>query len=335
MSSLAFDFCYIPTGPLADTVQLAQLGESLGYRTMWIPDQDFLHDPFVLAAAAAAATDRLNIGIGITSPLTRHAAHIARAAASVAEVSGQRLRLGLGSGNINHVVRPMGLPVNRTVARVREGAASVASLLRGEPVRFAEGEEAIRLGTDPTRHIPLYLGARGPKMLALAGELADGVLAESLFHGGGLDYALAAVHRGKEQSGRRHEGFDMVSWQVLAVTDGASAELDRYRPWVARMMQAGPAEAMLRIGIAPGNLEHVVGLMGAGRFEQAAAAVSDETVRCIVLIGTPDELGDRIAHIRDRGACAVSLVSSATTEETARHLNRFAKEVMPAFREPI
>lgn len=334
MNSLSFDFCYVPNAPLAETVQLARLGESLGYRTMWIPDQDFLYDPFVLATAVAAVTERLDIGIGITTPLTRHAAHIARGAASVEEVSGQRLRLGLGSGNIEHVVRPMGLASSRTVGRVRDGAAAVAALLTGEPVRFAEDVAEVRLGVKVNRRIPVYIGARGPKMLGLAGEVADGVLAESLFHGEGLEYALGAVRQGTERAGRTSDTIDVVSWQVVAVSDDPRSELDRYRPWVARMMQAGPAEAMLRIGIAAENLEHIVDLMHAGRPEQAAAAVSDDTVRCIVLIGTPAELVEQIAQMRNRGTTSLSLVSSASPEVTAHNLTRFAKEVAPAFIEP-
>jgi 5,10-methylenetetrahydromethanopterin reductase len=326
-SSLSFDFCFIPNAPLAETVRLAQLGESLGYRSMWIPDQDFFYDPFVLATAVAQATERLGIGIGITSPLTRHPAHIARAAATLDEISGQRLRLGLGTGNTENVVRPMGLATTRSVTRVRDGVAAVARLLRGESVRFAEGVPEVALGVKVTRSIPIYVGARGPKMLELAGRSADGVLVESLFNAGGMDFASDAVRLGASAAGRSVADIDIVAWQTVVVTDDRAAEVGRHRAWAARMMQAGPAEAMLRIGVPPDTLERVVGLMNAGRHGEAEAAMSDEVTRCIVLIGTPDELVDRIALLRERGVCSVSLVSSASPDKTASVLTRFAKEV--------
>ncbi|WP_214366375.1 LLM class flavin-dependent oxidoreductase [Pseudonocardia sp. H11422] len=330
MTGPAFDFCFLPNAPLAEIVDLARLGESLGYRTMWIPDQDFLHDPFVLAAAVAGGTDRIGVGIGITTPLTRHSAHIARVAASLDELSGHRLTLGLGSGNIDHVVRPMGFPAAGPLGRVRDGIAAVTALLRGEPVRFADDAPEVRLGVEVTRQIPLYLGARGPKMLELAGRTADGVLVESLFNGAGMAHAVDCVRSGVEGSGR-DTTVDVVSWQVVVVSDDPRSELDRFRSWVARMMQVGPPEAMLRIGVAEENLERVVGLMAAGRAAEAAAAVSDESVQCVVLVDTPARLVERIAAVLDRGARSVSLVSSASAELTAHNLTRFAKEVAPAF----
>lgn len=328
MTTPAFDFCYLPTGSIADTVAMAQLGESLGFRTMWIPDQDFLADPFVLATAAAHATERMDIGIGITTPLARHSAHIARAAASVDEVSGQRLRLGMGAGNLAHVVRPMGLPADRPMPRVEQGLTQVMELLAGKSVRFAKDGPEVALDIPVARAIPQYVGTRGPKTLEMAGRMADGVLAESLFSGHGMDDTVDRVRRGRERSDRSGESVDIVAWQVTTVSDDLPAVFDAYRPWVARLIQAGPPEAMRRIGIT----DDVIAQVGAcGSPDEAAAAVTDDAVRCLVLVGTPEELVRRITGIAERGATAVSLLSTASPEATATNLTRFAHEVMPAF----
>jgi 5,10-methylenetetrahydromethanopterin reductase len=325
----AIDFCFVPDAPIADVVELARLGESLGYRRFWIPDQDFFHDPFVLAAAVAHATDRIGIGIGITTTLARHSAHVARVAASLDELSGRRLTLGLGSGNLDHVVGPMGFSTTAPLRRVRQGIAEVTALLGGEPVPFADGVPPVRLGVPTPRRIPLYLGARGPKMLELAGRTSDGVLVESLFNGDGMPHAVGRVRSGLEAAGRGAP-LDVVSWQVVVVSDDPEAELDRFRPWVARLMQVGPPEAMDRISIAPDDRARVVELMDAGRPQEAAAAVSDDTVQCLVLVDTPRRLAERLTGVLERGATSVSVVSSASVEATAANLTRFAKEVVPA-----
>lgn len=333
MTAMDFDFCWVPRGGIADTVRMASLGESLGYRTFWIPDQDFEHDPFVLATAVAEATRHLGIGIGITSPLIRHAVHIARGAASLHDVSGGRFRLGLGSGNIAHVVRPMGVSPKGSVQRLREGAHAVTALLHGRSVTFAEGQPEIRLGMEVEGDIPVYLGARGPRTIQVAGELADGILVESLFNGDGMTYVAENLERGAAsgQGDRSTAAMDVVAWQTVAVSDDVSVDLDRFRPWVARMMQIGPLEALTRIGIDPDNIEQVVTLLTAGRTDEAAAAVTDASARSIVLIGSATEVIDQIRHAHSLGATSVAVVSTAPYADAAANLARVAQEVMPAF----
>jgi alkanesulfonate monooxygenase SsuD/methylene tetrahydromethanopterin reductase-like flavin-dependent oxidoreductase (luciferase family) len=78
-----FDFAFIPAGPIKASIELIELGERLGYRGVWIPDQGFHRDPFVVAGQAASRTSRIQIGLGITSRFTRLPVQIARAAATV------------------------------------------------------------------------------------------------------------------------------------------------------------------------------------------------------------------------------------------------------------
>ena len=331
MSELAVDFCFVPTGPVSEVVTLASLGEKLGYRCMWIPDQGFCRDPFVIATAVAAATRTLDIGIGITMPLTRHAAHLARVAATLDELSDYRLRLGLGSGNLAHVVRPMGLSVKNSVERVSTGLTQVRSLLRGEPVQFAdEPIGPVKLEFVPRRVMPLYVGARGPKMLEMAGAVSDGVLVESLFNAGGMPDAVARVRSGALQTGRDASACDVVSWQLVVVTDEPERELDQYRPWVARTLQAGPREAMLRVGVNEATYERVTAALAAGCPDDAAREVTDDAVRCLMMIGPAGELIERIGALEALGCTSISVLSTKPLAQTAENLVRFARTVLPA-----
>lgn len=334
MSTMAFDFCFVPNGPVSEVVTLAHLGDELGYRCMWIPDQGSCRDPFVIATAVTA-TKRIDVGIGITTPLTRHPLHLARVAATLDEVSGHRLRLGLGSGNLAHVVRPMGMPADRTVERVRQGLHDVRALLAGAAVRFAdEPEEPVRLEFTPDRVMPLYVGARGPRMLALAGEVADGVLIESLFNGEAMPHALGRLDEGADRAGRSSADLDKVSWQVVVVSDNPAEDVEQYREWTARMVQAGPKAAVLRAGIAESVYEDVRRAMGDGRVSDAVQAVTDDAVRCLMMIGTAEELADRIRQLSELGCTAVTVLSTRPLGVTARNLIRFAETVIPLVRPP-
>jgi 5,10-methylenetetrahydromethanopterin reductase len=332
--SLGFDFCFVPRGPISHIGALAGLADELGFRCMWIPDQGFRRDPFVLYAAAANASRTIDLGIGITSPITRHPVQIARVAATLDEFSGGRLRLGLGSGNIPKLVRPMGMPTDRLVGRVREGLAAVRTLLAGDAVRFAGPEdapEAVRLEFSPREGIPFYIGARGPQMLTLAGRYADGVLIESLFNEDGLPHALDRIGKGAHAGRRTLDAIDVVSWQVAVVTEQPEAVIDANRPWIAHLLYAGPREALLRVGVDEETLDLVTQAMERGAVEDALGHVTDAAVRCLMLVGTPNELIQRISEIGRRGANTISIVGTGSLDEAAANLLRFAREVMPAF----
>ncbi|WP_281690367.1 LLM class flavin-dependent oxidoreductase [Pseudonocardia thermophila] len=328
MSAPAVDFCYVPGGPVSEVAMLAALGEQLGFRCIWIPDQGFYRDPFLLAGVAAAATSRIDIGIGITMPMTRHPVQIARAAATLDEMSGHRLRLGLGSGNIEHVVKPLGLPTRDTVERVRTGVQEIRALLSGESIRYTDStHRTVALDFKPERVMPIYIGARGPRMLAMAGEVADGVLMESLFNADGIPHALERVAAGRP---RGAGPLDIVAWQVVVATDDQQREIDVYRPWISRILQGGPVEALVRVGVAEETVRTVRAAAADGRTSDAVAAVTDDAVRCLVMVGSEAELVERFIELGSRGCTAISVLSTKGVAETAANLTRIGTSVLPA-----
>lgn len=328
-----FDFAFIPAGPYQEVVDLVQRGEALGYRGAWLPDQTFHRDPFAMLSLAASNTERIRLGLGITSPFTRLPAQIARGAATVDEISGGRFRLGLGVGNSAHVLAPLGIRARRSVGRLRDAITIIRLLIRGESVEF-EGDEdtlrGVRLDFAPLRaEIPIYLGTRGPQTLALAGEIADGVLMESLFNAGGLPFAFESLRNGAARSGRSLDAFDAVSWQMVRITDDVAAAVEAQKPWMVRKIRVGPAQALRRIGIDPDVLETVNACLDEGDEDGALAAVTAETVKCAMIIGTPEEVAARVARILDKGADSVCLMTFGPMSELHTTLQRFAKDVMP------
>lgn len=328
-----FDFAFIPAGPLEQAVDLIALGESLGYRGAWIPDQGFHRDPFVVLGQAAARTSRIQLGLGLTSPFTRLPVQIARAAGTLDEVSDGRFKLGLGTMNVTHVLTPLGIPLERPVGRLRDAIKVIRSLLRGESVDFESEHDFLRqvsLDFEPPRsEIPIYIGTRGAQTLALAGELADGVLIESLFNARGFDYVFENIERGAAKSGRDLATLDAVSWQVVQVTDDDQKALAAQKPWVTRTVQVGPAHVMERIGMDPEVVEAVTRHLDADDREGAIASVTDETVRCVMIIGGPEYVAERIGTVLKSKATAINLLLLGPTDELRTTLTRFVREVLP------
>ena len=330
-----FDFAFIPSGPYRDTIRFIQLGEELGYRCAWLPDQTFHRDPFALLGVCAQETNTISLGLGLTSPFTRLPVQIARAAAVVDEVSDGRFKLGLGTANAKSVLAPLGLELKRPAARLRDASIIIRRLLAGETVDFEGPDDSLHgvsLDFTPLRSdLPIYIGTRGPKTLEVAGEVADGVLVESLFNAGGLPYVFDQIRKGNERAGRSLSDIDVVAWQLVQVTDKGKEAMASLKPWIAYSIRAGPPSAMRRVGIEDEVVAAVNEAMERGDQEEAAARVTDEAVRCLMIVGNPEQVTEQIAEVFEEGVDAVNLLLLGSKEAMTATLTRFAREVMPAF----
>jgi 5,10-methylenetetrahydromethanopterin reductase len=321
-------FALVP-GPQQKTAAVVAEAEALGFDGVWIGDQGFGYDPFVVVAACAAATSRIRLGVGLTSPFTRLPVQIARAVATLHDEAAGRLALALGTGNIPHVLRPLGIEPEGAVRRLREATLAIRSLLRGEPVSFG-GE--VKLDIPGSIEVPIYYGTRRPGMLRLAGEVGDGVLAESLFGGSGPEYVVAHVDEGAARTGRSRDAVDVVAWQVVVVTDDPVRTIGEHRAWAARTIQNGPPDVMERIGVGASVYERVMEAMNRSDRDAAIAAVPDTAVSALMAIDRPEAVAERLRSALDCGATSVNVLYVGSDEGLVPNLRRFAHEVMPALR---
>ncbi len=162
-----------------DVVDLARQAERAGFESVWL-NEDIGRDSVAMLAAIATATKSIGIGTAIINVFTRSAFQIAMAAATLDELSGGRMRLGLSIGHHPWNDLAHGLPLEAPLARLREYVQFIRKALSGEKFthdgRFFSGVNS-RLGVKPRRtNLPIFVGATGPRMVALAAEVADGLL---------------------------------------------------------------------------------------------------------------------------------------------------------------
>src|SRR5262249_57293106 len=166
-------------GAPADIVDARKLAESRGYESAWTAE-GHAGDQFAVLGAAAAATTRIRLGTSISSVFVRTASTIAMAAATLDHLSGGRFVLGLGTSHREQVEPEHGVPFTEPTARLRDTIAIVRALLRDGSVTHRGHVVTIErfdLWFAPRRReIPVYVAALFPKMLAIAGQIADGVL---------------------------------------------------------------------------------------------------------------------------------------------------------------
>ncbi|MGE0505166.1 MAG: LLM class flavin-dependent oxidoreductase, partial [Solirubrobacterales bacterium] len=214
----------------AAMARLARAAEEAGVDSVWVAETPLARDAFVALAAIAAETERVELGTAVVNPYTRHPAQLASAFATLDEVSGGRAVCGVGVGVRDQLAR-LGYDVSRPLRAARESVEMLRELLARETVT-REGEkfsiEGGRLGFRPQRpSIPIYLAATGPKMCALAGEIADGIYLPT------APRELLARAIADSRANRPAEKPIEVAWQVLVgVDDDVEAAKDQVRPGI-------------------------------------------------------------------------------------------------------
>ncbi len=287
-----------------EIVDCVKLAESLGYESAWVAEGHG-GDQFAILAACAMATSRILLGTGITSLFVRSVPTIAMAAASVDDISGGRFILGVGSSHRVQVEGEHGVPYGKPLTRVRDSVAVIRELLRAGHVGYA-GETVRIAGFDlwftPLRPaIPIYVSAVFPKMIALCGEIADGIILTRST----LDTAARVrelLGEGAGRAGRDPGRIVVASLLPAAVAETREEALAALRPGLA--FYAGFFPRYNRMMAEHGFRDEAAAIAEAwSRNDREAAerAVSDALIDATSIAGTPEECRDRIAAYRRSG----------------------------------
>lgn len=226
--------------------------EAHGYDDVWLADSEGLQDPIALAAAIGVATERIRLGTGVVPVFNRAPAVLATGVIAAEQRAPGRFVLGLGASTANMIDRWYGVPYERPLTRVRETVALLRAIFAGEKSDFSGAtvrSRGFRLQEQPSAPIPIFLGAMGPKMLQLAGEIGDGVVLNDFTPPDRLDWALEQVDAGARRAGRRAEDLEIVKRRAFLVTDDEHDALEFFRQYLGYYASARAyQEIMIALG---------------------------------------------------------------------------------------
>jgi 5,10-methylenetetrahydromethanopterin reductase len=307
------------------TTEWARAAERAGLGSLWVIEDYFHPGTYALAAAAAAVTERIVIGLGVVNPYTRHPALVAMETAALAGLAPGRVVLGLGSSNRKWIEAQMAIPFKTPLRGLREGVEIVRRLLDGQRVTYT-GEvfsvHDVALESPPPAPVPLLLGVKGPRGLALAADVADGVHCSVLA-------SPAHVRRVRATAAARKD-FAVIAYVPVAVADDGAQARAWMRPLVARYLGALHGQSILAdAGLDATRTQPFRDALTARR--SAVELVTDEVMDAVAVAGTPAACRAALARWAEAGLDSVVAVVPDGAD-LAGQIERLGRELAPAWK---
>jgi F420-dependent oxidoreductase-like protein len=301
-----------------DQLALVLEAEKLGYDSVWTAEA-YGSDAATILGWLAHATSRIRLGSAIFQMPGRSAAMTAMTAATLDQLSGGRMILGIGSSGPQVAEGWHGQRFGKQLQRTREYVEVVRIALsrqrlsyRGETLELPLPDgpgKALKLTIAPVQEaIPIYLAAIGPKNTTLAAEIADGWI-PTLFSPEHVAEFRPLLEEGfaRAGGGKGFADFDIAPTVNVMVTDDVAAARDAMRPYLALYVGGmGSREKnfynalVQRYGFEEAARE-VQDLYLEGKRDEAMAALPDELIDTVSLCGPPDVVREQIAVFRDAG----------------------------------
>jgi probable F420-dependent oxidoreductase len=339
---LSFGVTVLPDPPASRLVELFKLAEQNGFQYGWTYDSHILwQDPYPLLTMAALETSTLHLGMNVTNPGTREPTVSASAYATLQDISGGRMIMGIGRGDSAR--RTIGLqPVK--VAEFERSVTAIRALMRGESVHWNETDIELNwmngLAEKPPP-VPVYVAGYGPKVLAIAGRCADGVIIQ-LADPEIVEWIVGQVRRAAEEAGRDASEVKVMCCAPAHVSEDVAASCEQVR-WFPAMVSNHVFDLLSKYDKAdlPASLTDYVermqrenydytehSRMGAEHGEQ----VSDETCERFCVLGTPEQHAEKLRRLEAAGVDQWNIY--LMTEGQEETLSAYGEEIVPKFRTP-
>jgi F420-dependent oxidoreductase-like protein len=330
---------YWAGGPPPGVTEAIAEAERLGFDSVWTAEA-YGSDCLTPLAWWGASTERIKLGTAIVQMSARQPAATAMAAMTMDHLSGGRFVLGLGVSGPQVVEGWYGMPFAKPLARTREYIGILRDIWARQWPVTNDGEhyalplpdgtglgKPLKSSIHPLREeIPIYLGAEGPKNIALAAELCDGWLA--MLFSPGESYFTDALAEGFARPGARRsaEDFEVVATVPFIVSDDVAGAADALRPFYALYfggMGAKGRNFHANVAIRMGYeemVEKVQDLYLEGKKDEAAAAIPQELIERLSLIGPPDKLRHDLEPWRESIVTTLLVAGDAATARAAAEI---------------
>jgi 5,10-methylenetetrahydromethanopterin reductase len=297
--------------PIRDGMDYAQYAEAKGFEAVWQAESRLVRDAIVPMAAFAAVTDRIKIGSGVINNWTRNIGLLAATFLTLDDLAPDRIICGIGAW-WDPLARNVGIERRKPLTAMRETIEVMRRLLAMERVTY-HGEfhhvDGIELdvvhGRREPRNVQVMIGATGPQMMELTGEIADGAVLNYCVPPEYNIEAMEQLARGAARAGRSIDAIDRPQLIVCSVHDDRQTALDGARELLTQYLAQQPHIAKAS-GVKPEVVQQIQATLGwPATKEQVRAAmkyVPDDLVQHITASGTPAEVKAKVREYIKYGA---------------------------------
>ncbi len=303
--------------PIRYEIEIAKYAEEQGFSEIWQADTRLARDCVVMMSALLTETSRLRIGSGVLPIWSRNPAVIAATWSTMWELGGltpegeSRVMLGIGAW-WEPIATRVGVDRRQPLRAMREHVEAIRQLFTMEEVTY-EGEfvhlDKIRLdvafGDTGPRDIPIYIGATGPRMLELTGEICDGVVLNYVVPTDYIEEAVELTARGARRSGRTIEDIDRPELLVCSLSDDDPDEAMLVGKMLVAYYLGTEPHIMKASGAEPELIERVREIVGwpatEADYRRAVPLISDELVRSVMAVGTSGQCREKVAEYIEAG----------------------------------
>src|SRR5436190_1379998 len=318
--------------PIREAMEYAKYAEQRGFEAVWQAESRLVREATVPMAAFAAVTSRIKVGSGVIPIWTRNVGLLAATFSTLHELAPGRVLLGLGAW-WEPLASKVGVHRHHPLQAMREVVTATRRLLamervtyHGEFVHLDDVEIDIVHGDRTPRQVPIYVGATGMKMMALAGEIADGVVLNYLVGPTYNRTAMEALAEGAARAGRAVVDLDRPQLVVCSMDDDREVALDRARELVTQYLGQQP-HIMKASGVDQSLLDEIGSVLtwpaSEEEIHRGMKLVPDEVVQLITASGTPDECRAKVREYVDNG-CTCPILYPLGPDVTAM-LDAFAE----------
>jgi F420-dependent oxidoreductase-like protein len=295
---------FIGTGrDLEPALERLRLAESLGFESAYVTHIAG-RDSLTVLTLYATETEKIRLGTGVLPIFSRTPASCAQTAATIDEISGGRMVLGLGVSHRVTVENWFDSKIEKPVTQMREYAEIVKAILTGDappPGNFFRSTFSF-MGYPPRPDLPVYIAALSPNMLQLAGEIADGVMLWLCNPDYIRSTVVPQVTEGRRKAGKTLDGFDIVAAIPTAVTDDPQSARDAFRKDLVPYASLPFYRKMLDASGFASDLAAFDEGMRQGDPARAMAGLSDALLDSLAGIGSPDDARAKVREYASAGA---------------------------------
>ncbi len=295
---------------LREGLDIVRYAEEKGFEAVWQAESRLVRDAIVPMAAYAAVTERIKVGSGVINNWTRNIGLLASTFLTLDDLAPNRIICGIGAW-WDPLAQNVGINRTKPLKAMEETVTIMRRLLNMERVTF-EGEfvkvHGIELdvvhGRREPRHVPIYIGATGDKMMEMAGRIADGVLMNYCVPVDYNDIAIEQLMVGLKNAGRRLEDFDRPQLVVCSVDEDHDRAIDTTRELLCQYLAQQPHIAKAS-GVSTEVVQKIQAILGwpatHEQIQKAKHLVPEDLIHRITASGTPAEAKAKVQEYIDHG----------------------------------